>query len=295
MAKLWKNFLINIKRERFMTVASTLIMTVTFLILGIFVMIVALSQSSIKTLEDQAQLTVFFKDDFTPQSILDLKKSLEADRRVSWVSYVSKEDAFKIFTALYKNQPSFLNSISKEVLPASIQIRTKNISDLSPIANELGKKDGVEEIKFFKDVLDRFRSWSNAVYTIGILLVLLFLLVSYAVIVITLRITISAKGSELEVLKLVGASDGYVKAPLIFQGVFFGAVSALASGLLLFAVVLVARASHLLPDKLGLAIVPGIKVDMLLFSFLLSLGLVLSGVFLGYLGSYTAVKKYLKY
>lgn len=295
MVKLWKNFLTNIKRERFMTVASILIMTITFLILGVFVGIVALSQSAIKTLEDQAQLTVFFKDDFMPINILSLKKTLEADPRISRVNYVSKEDAFKIFTTLNKDQPALLNSISKEVLPASIEIKTKNISDLSNLASELSKKDGVEEVKFFKDVLDRFRSWSSTVYTIGVLLVLLFLLVSYSVIVITLRVTISAKGSELEVMKLVGASDQYVKAPLLFQGMFFGAVSSLASGLLLFVVVLLAKSAHILPEKLRLAIFAGVKVDILLFAFLLSLVLILSGVFLGYLGSYTAVKKYLKY
>ena len=217
MGKLWQNFLVNIKREKLLAVSNLVIMTVTFLVLGMFLNIVTLSQTALRSLEEQAQLTVFFKDEFLEDQILNMKLELEKDERIMEIKYVSKEDAYRIFTEINKDQPVLLESISKNILPASLEIKTKELSDLSGLVSELEGGEGVEEVKFYKDVIDRFISWSSAVYVIGLVLAILFVVVSYSVVVVTIRLTISSKGSELEVLKLVGASDKYVKAPLVFQ------------------------------------------------------------------------------
>ena len=292
MGDMWKNLMSNLKRERFLAITNVIVMSVTFLMLGIFVYIVAVSQTALKELENQAQVTVFFKDDFPEKSILEFRDALQADDRVSQVNYISKDDAFAIFTEIHKDEPTLLKAASPTILPASLEIKTRKLANLSLLAEELGQKDGVEEVKFYKDVIERFRSWGNIIYAVGFVLVVLFLLISYSVILVTLRLTISAKGTELEILKLVGASDAYVKSPLLFQGMFFGGFSSLIAALVLVLLSVVTRFSGLLAKGVSFGF---IRFDVVVFSLILSVLLILSGILLGYFGSLIAVKKYLKY
>ena len=295
MDKLWQSFLVNIKREKLLVVANLVIMTVTFLVLGMFLNIITLSQTALRSLEEQAQLTVYFRDEFLEDQILNMKSELEIDERIMEVKYVSKDDAFKIFTEINKDQPVLLESISKNILPASLEIKTKELADLSGMVSELEGREGVEEVKFYKEVIERFIAWSNAVYLIGLVLAVLFVIVSYAIVVVTIRLTISSKGSELEVLKLVGASDKYVKAPLVFQGTFFGFISAMVSSALLALLSWGGVSYGILPSKVALFFIPGVKLETVIYIVVLVFVLILSGVLLGFIGSSVAVKKYLKY
>lgn len=294
MSKTIETVVANIKREKLLSISNLLVMTVTFVVLGLFIEIILYSQTAIKLLEQQAQITVFFKDDVPEAKILELKKQFEGDERILAVNYVSKEDAFNIFKELNKDEPVLLESISANILPASLEIKSKNISSLGSLASEYQSIDGVEEVKYFEDVIERFKYWSNIIYIIGFVTLAILFIISYSVIIVTLRTTINSKGVELEILKLVGASDRYVKVPLIYQGMLFGGFSAFLASLFLILGSIFTRVLGFLGSGLDIYLA-SFKLDTLVFTVLLSVVLFLSGVFLGYLGSLTAVKKYLQY
>lgn len=291
----FKNLRNNLKRERLLSVSNIFVMTITFLILGIFITVIVISQTVLKNLEQQAQVSIFFKDDYTEESILSLEKNLNSDPRIYQVNYISKEDAFRIFTELNKDDPLLLESVNASILPASLEIRAKSIEDLPKLAEEFDALDGVEEVRFFEDVISNFRTFSSLTYTIGFALVFIFFTISYAVIISTLRMTIHSKGTELEIMKLVGATDSYVKVPLIYQGVFYGLVSSFLAGVILVISLVVMAQVNFIPSSLGLSFMQNLWLSPLLFSFILWFILILSGTFLGYIGSTFAVRKYLKY
>ena len=120
MDKALKNISLLLKRERLLVITNVLVITLTFLIIGSFITIFALTQTVLRRLEDQAQITVFFKDDFPEKNILSMQNTLKKDERVLEVTYVSKEAAFKIFTDLNKNEPVLLESLTASILPASL-------------------------------------------------------------------------------------------------------------------------------------------------------------------------------
>lgn len=295
MPKIWETLQSYLKKEKLMTLSHFLVMGITFLLLGVFINIVVLSQTMLKYLEDQAQITVFFKDEFGEDKIIPFRDELASDERVTDVTYISKEDALRIFKEINEDQPVLLESISASVLPASLEIKTKNISDLEDLTNELTQREGVEEVRFYKDVIDRFKSVSNAVYIIGGILVIAFFVISYSVIVSSLRTAINSRGSELEVMKLVGASDDYVRKPFIYQGVFFSVSSSLVASLLMVVLDFGLSKSGTFSRGLSLGFLPELFISPVIFSLILSFILVLSGFLLGYFGSNAAVKKYLKY
>ncbi|MBN1162910.1 hypothetical protein JXA34_04175 [Patescibacteria group bacterium] len=295
MASTWQNVLSNVKRERLLSISNIVIMSVTFMLLGVLVYVVALSQTALRYLERQAQVTVFFEDTFSEQDILNMRNNLMKDLRVLDVKYVSKADAFKLFTEINKDEPILLESISEDILPASLEIKTVEVADLKALADEISSVEGVEEVRFFENVVAKFIFWSNLIYIVGTVLVVLFLLISYSVVMVTLRTTINSKGIELEIMKLVGASDTYVKRPLIFMGVLFGFVSAVVAGS--FSVILgfVMSRMPVFSSGISLFFLHQISLTPVVFSFVLFSVLLFSGILLGYLGSYTAVRRYLKY
>ena len=297
MNKRWEGVVKSVKRETFLSVSNVAVMTVTFLVLGVFVGVMGLSRTGLSKLQEQAQVTIFFNDDFAEEKILDLKASLEADPRILHIAYVSKEDAFNLFTEMNKDDPILLESISSNILPASLEIKSGDLSDLPVLAQEFEELDGVEEVKFFKDVIENFRRLSNLLILVGLIMVGIFLIISYAVIMVTLRITVSSKGTEFSIMKLVGATDKYIKKPLVFQSMFFSVSAAVLASILLVILFIILNSVHLLGLETLISFTLFSTIKIGLTSFLLGLVfiLVVSGFLLGYLGSLTAVKKYLKY
>lgn len=292
---MWQSLKNYLAKERLMSISNFLVMGVTFLLLGIFIQVVVLSQTMLKYLENQAQITVFFKDEFGEDKINVFKSELESDQRILEVEYISKEQALVIFKEINQDQPVLLESISANVLPASLEIRTKNISDLEKLTEELQGKEGVEEVRFYRDVIQRFKSASTAIYIIGFILVVVFFVISYSVIISSLRTAINARGQELEVMKLVGASDSYVKNPFIYQGVFFSVMSALAASIVIILLGIGESKWDLFSKGLSFGFLPQVFISPVVFSLILSFILILSGFLLGYFGSSAAIKKYLKY
>jgi len=150
-------------------------------------------------------------------------------------------------------------------------------------------------VRFFEDIIDRFKFWSNVIYIIGFVLVAVFSLISYSVIIATLRTTIHSKGIELEIMKLVGASNAYVKNPLVYQGVFLGFVSSFIAGVAMVMIGVIMKLYNMFDYGLTFGFLPRLYIQPLVFSLLLFVFLIFSGCLLGLLGSYTAVKRYLKY
>jgi len=285
----------TLQKERVLSFANILTMTITFLVLGIFILIVFMSQSTLTYLEQQTQVTAFFKDDFPEESILKLRAELEQKEKVAKVTYISKEDALKIFSEINADEPLLLESISANILPASLKIQTKKIEDLKIIAEELSPHEGIEGVKFFEDVVTKFQRIANVVYIIGFVLTAMFLFVSYSAIVITLRTYINKKGTELEILKLVGASNDYVQKPIITQGLFFSLTSSIIATVILLIGALVASVLGIFSDGLVVPFLAGFKINLIVLNIILGVVLILSGLLLGYLGSKNTVKKYLEY
>lgn len=285
----------NIKKETFLSVSNLLIMVVTFIFLGLFITLVAVSQTAIRSLESQAQIHVFFKDDFSEQNIFALRDRYINDKRIDTVNYVSKAQAYKIFSEYNKDSPTLVESTSESILPASLEIRAKNISDLESLNREIQSIDGVEDIRFLKDVADSFKFWSNIVYIGGFIFIAVFVFISYSIILYTLKSTINSKGMELSVLKLVGASDEYVRDPFVYQGMIFGMISAGIAGLFILILSIIVTFTGVFKKGIMLGLLYGVNIHPIVFASLVMILLMVFGGLLGYFGSSSAVKKYLKY
>lgn len=290
------NLIQFLKKEKMISTISILAIFVSFTLLSFIISFSVLSNTAMNFLQKQVQVRVFFKDSFTQDSILALKTELEKDPRIMEVGYTSKEDALRIFKDLSKNDPILQESLTSNILPASLEIRAYDVKDLDEIANEFSGREYVDSVKYLKDIKDTFKYYSTIITVVSMILFALFFIVSFGIILSTIRINIFQKKEEIETMKIVGASDDFIQRPFIHQGVVYAMVGSFLSGLLSFIILILMYASNTLglKDLKEVFLFGNVKVNFVVFTILLVLVINLLGYLLGRFGSKAAVDTYLK-
>lgn len=289
LKKVVKVMLTNVKRSGWSTATSVLVMTLTFFMASLFIISAYISNVVLGYLESKAQITAFFKDSASEENILNFKSELEQTNLTAGVVYVSKEEALKIYMGQHKSEPLLLESISSSIFPASLDVRAKNIKDLPNLAGLLEKVDGVEEVVYYKDVISTFQKWADTIKYAGVFLIGILALISILVVLVTVSAVIHSKKEEIVVMRLIGASDWYIRSPFLAQGVFYGVSAALLSTI--FIVVLLPFIYPYFNNVFSGIPIPAFTP----FTVLALLGIeVLFGAFLGAFGSIVALRKYLK-
>ena len=279
-----------ITRNAALSVVTISVMTLTFFITSLFVVTALASQTLLNFFEAKAQVIAFFKDTATESEVLGIKTSLEATGKVAEIDYTSKEQALKIYTGKFQEEPALLESISSNILPASLDIRTKDIKFLPDIATFLEKEPLVEDVRFYRDIVERLRTLTKGIRLAGTSLIVILTIISVFITLTTIGMTIHTRGEEIEIMKLVGATDWHVRWPFILQGAFYGFVSALLSSgaLLLILPRIVPFFTNTLLGSVSLSLIDN------QFLYILVATQIASGAFLGSSGSFIAVWRYLK-
>lgn len=284
-----------VRRNLFLTAASVAVMTLTFFVTATFVGAAAGADSAVKYLESKAQITVFFKNDAPPEKIMAIKDNLEAGGTTIEVKYISQEEALKIYYGQHKDEPTLLESVTASIFPPSLEIRGRQLSDLPQLAKDLENKEGVEEVVFFKEVVDTFLRWTQTTRLFGLILISILTLISVLITLITIGMTIYTRVEEIEVMRLVGATAWYIRLPFLFQGALYGLISAGLSGILfLVAAPLVTPYFYRLMGVSSLGTVSFPLSDPVFLAEIVA-GQLFFGVFLGIAGSAAAIRKYLRF
>ena len=289
------NILTFLKKEKMISTISILAIFVSFSLLSFIISFVVLSNTAMTFLQKQVQVRIFFKDSFKEEEILNLKAELEKDSRVMEVGYTSKDEAFRIFKDLSKNDPVLQESLTSNILPASLEVRSYDVKDLDNIATEYSTKDYVESIKYLKDIKDRFQYYSGIITIVSLVLFILFFTVSFGIILSTIRINIFQKKEEIEIMKLVGANDEFIQRPFIHQGLVYSLVGSSVASLIFAFILIIMFASNTLGlrDLRDVYLIGNFKIHFIIFVALLVAVINLFGYLLGRFGSKTAVKTYL--
>lgn len=278
----------NIKMQSVITFISIVTSTLTFFLLSCFLSFALLSNYLLNFLESKAQITVYFQDTASEEHILDTKKKLVELDFVTDVSYTSKEEALKIFLDLYETEPLLIESVDVGIFPASLDVRVRDIADLDKTSTVLKEVDHIEEISYFKEALDQFKSWSNGIKYVGSVLVSALLLISFLVILLVTGITIRDKSEEIRVMRLLGATNSYIQGPFFAQTILISLISSLFSvimfmGLLPFVEPFVRQQFSTIP-------IPPVDFLIVLYIFIIQF---VVNLIISFSGTLVAVKKYM--
>lgn len=279
----------HIRRSPYQAFAAIMIMTLTFFVVSIFTFLMFGSSKIITYLESKPQVTAFFKNEAKQENIDALKTELAGTQKVAKIKSVSKKEALAIYRELNKSDPLLLDLVTEDVLPASLEISTNKIEDLVSVFEMLKKSSIVSEVIFQKDVVSTLTNWTNALKKIGIALIAVLSLVSVFIMITIIGIKVSQKKEEIEIMKLIGATNWYIRWPFILEGIFYGVTGAflgfvISSGLLLY------MNPFLASFLQGIPILPVSPI----FLGEVFLAEILLAVFLGTTSSFMAVLRYLK-
>jgi cell division transport system permease protein len=229
LAEAFKNLRLNL----LMSATAVTTTAVCILILGIGLLVDAHVEGIVRNVGQDVAITAFFPEDVGQERIDEVVTSVEGYPEVNESAYVSKEEALERFRETFADQPDIAGSISSDVLPASMEIQLKDSSDSSVVAERL-REEGFQddEIRYPQQTVDRLNQITG--YLIWGLrgATALFLVASVLLIFNTIRLSIFARRKEIEVMKLVGASDSFVRTPFVLEGLVQGLIGAVPAALL---------------------------------------------------------------
>ena len=285
-----------------MSFATVLIMTVTLAIIGFLIFLSAILTHTLTLIKEKVDVNVYFITTAEEQQITNLKSRLESLPEVVAVIYTSREQALEDFKKRHAEDELTLQALDElgdNPLGATLAIRAQNPEQYAGIVEFLAKNppldaDGdsiIDRVNYFQNkiVIERLSGAIKATEQAGLIVVLLFALASLVITLATIRLAIHTSRDEIAVMRLVGASNWYVRGPFIVAGILAGIIGAVITLAVFYPVAWYAGNS--LETWLG-----GFNIFNYYTSnfALITLMLIGAGIFLGGVASFLAVRRYLR-
>lgn len=280
----------NIRRTPYQALAATMVMFLTFLVLSVFLLIAAGSQQILRFYESKPQAIAFFKDGTTEADVNAIEGALNQTGKITKFKYVSKDEALQIYRDRNKNNPTLLELVTANILPASLEISTQSPEDLKPIADIVKKEPVVEEVVFPEDVVSSLTQATHLIRVVGGGVVGFLIIFSTLVIIMIIGFKIRIKRAEIETMKLLGASTWFIRIPFVLEGMAYAVTGSLLGWILSFATLWYLE--PVLKDNLGEVSAVLFPISLLTIVELLAIE-VLVAMLVGGLGAFAAVRRYL--
>lgn len=272
-------------------------MTITLFTISVFLILNSAVLTTVVKVKEKIDLTANFKEEATDEQINELKSLLELRSDVKQVEYISKQRALEIWQqSKVKEKIKSLVTPEDNPLPRSLQIKATDPVKLEEIATFLSQEKYshlISTISYQQNqaVIKRLLNILTFSRQFGLLISLTFMALSVFVIINTIRLAIFTRKEEIEIMKLVGATDTFTRAPFVVEGMFYGLFAAILAMLAIFGVVrLITPQAVRYLGEIGFSARSFLGTHLLeTFLIQLSVGLLLGGV-----ASYFSVKKYLK-
>jgi len=219
----------SIRRTPYQSMASFLILFFTLFLSLFFFSLISFFHGILGYVETKPQVTIYFQTETREADISRIKRDIENTGKVASATYMSKESALEIYQDLNRDNPLLLEMVSADILPPSLEVYTTRPEYLQDIATFASGQNIVDEVVFQRDVVDKIVSVTNTMRLISISILVVLILVSFMVLMTTSAFKIALKKEEIQLLRLIGASRFYVRAPFLNEGVFFGFVSGTAA------------------------------------------------------------------
>lgn len=267
-----------------------MIMSLTIFAGLVFFLLSVGSHRILTYVEQRPQVIAFFDDTITTSDqVADVMKELKATNKTREVRFVSKEQALEIYRERNKEDPLLLELVSANTLPASLEVSAKNASDLPGLFTILDKAPNIEDVSYQKDVVNTLITVMDRVRKFGVGLIVFLVLTSIFTVLTIIGMKIALRRKEVEVERLVGASDWYIRTPFLLEGLFYGVFAATLSWAIVYGIIL-ASTPYVASFLAGLNLLP---IPPLVMVEILG-ATVLTGALVGVTGSFIAVWRYLR-
>jgi cell division transport system permease protein len=291
----------NFRRNGIVSIASSLVMTITLSVIAGLILFSAVLHASIETIQNKVDVVVYFTTDATEDKVFTVKSSLEKLPEVSRITYITADEALARFREKYKNDYltiQALDELSKNPLGARLEVKAKEPSQYesivkllegdSALLGEVGT--AIDKVNYYqnKDVIDSLNRIADGARTLGIALTTVLILITIAITFNTVRLTMHFAREEIGVMRLVGASNRYIRGPFMVEGIIYGLIGTLIT------LVLYLPVTYYIGKNMSEFL--GINLWNYYLDNILQIGTItlVSGVLLGAISAGIAIRKYLR-
>jgi len=284
---------VNLWSNKIMNILSIGTIAISLFILGIFLLVSTNLSGVINEWGEKVQVNIYLKNDISQNNFLFLRDRIESSPEVESYRYVSQQDALKEFRELFGKYETFSDKLEEDVFPASFEIKIKSdfrtTGKIEKFTERFANITGIEEIQYDREWILRLNTIINLIKLLAVTIGGILVLAAISTTSNVIKMTILSRKDEIEVMRLVGASNSFIKGPFFFEGFIQGLTAGgIAVGLLYF---LFKMAKSYISTSAGLFFT---YID---FSFLNTPEIVLfiiGGTLVGTLGSLLSLGRFLK-
>ena len=221
ISSIWKNFL--------MSFASFCILMVSLLLVSCAVLLMMNVNKIMSNIEDTNEITIYLKEDISDKQVEHIKSVLEKNQDITDVKYYSKEQALDDFRDNMAEYSELLDYLDKNPMPETFLVRVKDLSKIRHVVNTVNDIEGVEQTKApydFASVLVQIR---NTFTLIGGAVLIALVVVSIVIVSNSIRTSVFARRNEISIMRYVGATSWFIKAPFFVEGMFIGILAGAAA------------------------------------------------------------------
>lgn len=296
-----KSGFVNFWRNGVVSLAGILVMTITLFVIGSIIFLGAILNTSLEQIRNKVDINVYFTTVAPEEEILSLKSSIESLPEVSFVAYTTRDEALANFRERHKNDYltlQALDELGENPLGASLSIKAKEPSQYESITKFLESKEGVlaggkkiiDKINYYQNkiAIDKLTKIIDGAQKIGLAITIVLIAISIIITFNTIRLAIYTAREEIAVMRLVGGNNAYIRGPFLIEGTMYGAISSIITIVLFYPVTL--WLGQTTENFFG-----GINLfEYYLNNFWQLFAIILlSGIALGVVSSFLAVRKYL--
>lgn len=303
---LWRRIIVaglqGFYRNRTVSLSSIFILTITLSIVTSFYLSRAIFDYTLDQIKEKVDVRIYFTVDATPEQVADIQAKLKGLSQVKSVVYTSKEVALEEFKKRHEGDQLTLQALDElgtNPFGASLSVVAKDTSQYEAIAQQLSVGSGllgdaanaVDKINYYqlKDSIDKLNNIIGWINTVGFWLSVLFILMSCMIVYNTIRLAIFVYRDEIAVMKLVGASNMFIRGPFVVESILYSLVATILVLAMFFP-------ATVWVTKKTVFFFEGMNIHSYYTShfFELAIMLLLSGIILSVVSSLLAVRKYLK-
>ena len=286
-----KQAFLQVLRNRAMSLASIFAIMAMLLILSLFFILVININTAAQTIQqDYDSIEIFLKDDATDEQTDEIIEDMKTQKGVEDAFYKSKEDAMSEFKSRWGENGYLLDSLQENPLPDSVVIMIADLETADSLAEKAATYDGVEDVKFYKDTVDKLLNATKFVQIAAIVVMIFLIIVSIVVVSNTIKLTVFNRANEISIMKYIGATNWFIRGPFLAEGIIIGVISAGISVAL--SAVIYDRLIDAVGDQIfSVLSMPMVPVSFLVYNFTwIFLAL---GISIGACGSIISMRKFL--
>ena len=279
----------NMFNHGFMSFAAIGITVACLLIMGTFTLVAVNANAMLEDMESENQVLAYVEDGYSEEEARALEKSLLSVSNVAGVTFISNTEAAEAFRGRYEGDENF-QSLPDDIFPHRFAIDLKDIGYMKQTVAALAEVPGVENVEAYEDVASGFITIRNVAGTVCAVLIAVLFVVSVFIIANTIKLTTFDRRDEIAIMKMVGATNGFIRWPFVYEGFLLGLFSAVIGFFLQWGLYEAVARSVASNDTINLiTVVP--FADMWIYVALIFAG---AGMLIGVGGSLSAIRKFLQ-